>query len=262
MCAGDLDRLEATVDEMLEIDRRRPRPRRRDRDRQPDRLGADGEGGGAARARPARGGRSAARPGAARSDASAATPRPRAGSSSSKATVLAERGEIEAALALALRNRELTERLGDVFSRSMALTALAYVRLEAGEFAARAGGDRAGRRAATARRWAPAGRPRAGAPTLRARALLGLGRTEEALAQAEWAADTARRAGMHWQLPPAPGPRPGPRRGRRRRASSEALDEATEPPGSRGDDLAAGSRRAARRWPRVPAAQPTLPPLP
>ena len=31
-------------------------------------------------------------------------------------------GEIEAALALALRNRELTEQLGDVFSRTMALT--------------------------------------------------------------------------------------------------------------------------------------------
>ena len=44
-----------------------------------------------------------------------------------QACVLADRGETEAALAMARRNCELTEQLGDVFSRSSALTTLAYV---------------------------------------------------------------------------------------------------------------------------------------
>ena len=117
-------------------DRRGPRARRRNRDRQPASLGADGEIGRPARARPTRGGRSDARRGAAQSPPNATTRRPRAGRLGSKTAVLADRGEIEAALALALRNCELTERLGDVFSHSMALTALAYVQIEAGEFEA------------------------------------------------------------------------------------------------------------------------------
>jgi class 3 adenylate cyclase len=121
---------------------------------------------------------------------------------SSKATVLAESGEIEAALALALRNRELTERLGDVFSRTMSLSSLAYVQLEAGEFAAALEAvelaDAAYREA-----MGSGGETEGWRASLRSRALLGLGRPDEALAQAQWAADTARRRGMHWQLPPA-----------------------------------------------------------
>jgi class 3 adenylate cyclase/tetratricopeptide (TPR) repeat protein len=53
-----------------------------------------------------------------------------------RAQLLADRGDTEGALAVAFRNRELTERLGDVFSRTVALTSLAYVEVEGGEFEA------------------------------------------------------------------------------------------------------------------------------
>ena len=64
--------------------------------------------------------------------------------------------------------------------------------------------------------------------TLRARALLGLERPEEALAQAEWAAHTARRRGMHWQLPAALLVLAEARDAAGQPGVAEALDEATE----------------------------------
>ncbi len=70
---------ERALDEVLELCRRRPPRRRRDRHRQPVRLGDDGEGPGAARARPARGGRRAVRRGAADRRPSRATRRSPAG---------------------------------------------------------------------------------------------------------------------------------------------------------------------------------------
>ena len=232
MCAGDLDRLEATVDEMLEI-----------LDGDPD-LGA-----GIVIGSPIAWGRMA--------KAVAVRERGHAEEAddlldralreatergdheteswvlSSKATVLAEGGEHEAALALALRNRELTERLGDVFSRTMSLSSLAYVHLEAEEFPAAleaieladgsyreamgSGGETEGWRAA-----------------LRARALLGLGRSEEARTHAEWAADTARRRGMNWQLPAALLVLAQARAATGEAGVGEALDEATAVASSRG----------------------------
>jgi adenylate cyclase len=201
MCAGDLDRLEATVDEMLEIG------------------GGDPDvGAGIVIGSPVAWGlmaksvaqRERGLPDEAermldealREATERGDPEAESWSLGSKSAVLADRGEIEAALALGLRNRELTERLGDVFSRSMALNALTYVHLVAGEFetaleaieladrgyreAMGAGGETEGWRAC-----------------LRARALLGLERPDEALEEAEWAAATARRRGMNWQLPPA-----------------------------------------------------------
>ena len=72
------------------------------------------------------------------------------------------RGDVEGGLALARRNCELTERLGDVFSRSLALTNLAWTQLAAGEYAdALASIERPS--ASTARRWTTAARWRAGA---------------------------------------------------------------------------------------------------
>jgi adenylate cyclase len=145
----------------------------------------------------------------------------------SKSAVLADRGEIEAALAMARRSCELAEQLGDVFSRSVSLTALAYVQLEAGENeealetieladrlyreAMGAGGETEGWRA-----------------TLRARALFGVGREAEAEAQAEWAAETARRRGMNWQLPPALNVLARIRAASGTPGVETALDEATE----------------------------------
>jgi class 3 adenylate cyclase/tetratricopeptide (TPR) repeat protein len=119
-----------------------------------------------------------------------------------KAQLLADRGDTEGALAVALRNRELTDRLGDVFSRTVALSSLAYVEVEAGEFeAALADVGRADRDYLEA--MGTRGEMDAWRGTIRARALLGAGRAEEALEQAEKAAAGSRQRQMHWQLPPA-----------------------------------------------------------
>jgi class 3 adenylate cyclase/tetratricopeptide (TPR) repeat protein len=119
-----------------------------------------------------------------------------------KAQLLADRGDTEGARAIALRNRELADRLGDVFSLTIALTSLAYVEVEAGEFeAAVVDVERADRGYLEAME--THGEMDAWRGTLRARALLGAGRAEEALAQAEEAAETSRRREMLWQLAPA-----------------------------------------------------------
>jgi adenylate cyclase len=226
MCAGDLDRLEATVDEMFEIVDGDPELgagivvgspiawglmaksvalRERGRLDEADRM-ID----------------KALRIATERDD-----PETESWTLGSKSAVLADRGEIEAALALALRNRELTERLGDVFSRTMALTSLAYVRLEAGEPSAALEeielADRGYREA-----MGTGGETEGWRGSLRARALLDLGRSADALTQAEWASSTARRRGMHWQLPPALLTLAQARAATGAPGVAEALDEATE----------------------------------
>ncbi|MGV1049840.1 MAG: adenylate/guanylate cyclase domain-containing protein [Solirubrobacterales bacterium] len=119
-----------------------------------------------------------------------------------KSLVVADAGEIEAALATTRRNRELTERLGDVFSRSTALTAATYVLLAAGEneeaLATVELADGVYREAMRS-----GGESEAWRSTLRARALLALGRRERALEEIEWALASARRRQMGWQIPPA-----------------------------------------------------------
>src|SRR6185295_16701373 len=120
----------------------------------------------------------------------------------SKSLLVADRGEHEAALALARRNCELTEQLGDVFSRTTALTSLSYVQVVAGEHEdALASIERADRLYREA--MGSGGETEAWRSTLRARALLGLDRSDEALEEIEWAADTARRREMGWQIPTA-----------------------------------------------------------
>ena len=64
--------------------------------------------------------------------------------------------------------------------------------------------------------------------TLRARALLGAGRTSDALAQAEWATDTARRREMGWQIPTALHTLAQARAAAGAQDVEEALDEAAE----------------------------------
>jgi len=119
-----------------------------------------------------------------------------------KSTLLAERGELEAAMALARRNCELTDQLGDVFSRTLALTSLGYVQIAVGDHAEAVEtielSDRTYREAMNA-----GGEGEAWRGTLRARALLGAGRREEALEQAEAAVETSREREMNWQLPGA-----------------------------------------------------------
>jgi class 3 adenylate cyclase/tetratricopeptide (TPR) repeat protein len=112
------------------------------------------------------------------------------------------RRDPEAALAIARRNVELTDRLGDVFSRSLALSNLAWTQmigeeyeeaLEAIEESERLyrgamdnGGEMEGWRS-----------------QLRARALVLVGRTDEGLELAEEAARIARERGMLWSYPVA-----------------------------------------------------------
>jgi class 3 adenylate cyclase/tetratricopeptide (TPR) repeat protein len=225
MCAGDLDGLEATADEMLEL------------------IGSDQEvGAGIVIGSPRAWGlmaKSSCRRERGRPDEAEVLldealricveredPETESWTLGSKSAVLADRGEIEAALALGLRNCELTERLGDVFSHSMALSALTYVHLEAGEFSAALEAieqaERGYREA-----MASGGETEGWRATLRARALLGLDRNLEALSQAEWAADTARRRGFHWQLPPALLTLAQARDATASAGVTEALDEAT-----------------------------------
>jgi len=119
---------------------------------------------------------------------------------SNQALMLAMRGELDAAIALARRNCELTERLGDVFSRSLAFSNLGGTLIAAGDYAgalvALEESERIYRAAVSEgdemETW------RAG---LRAEALVGVGRAEEALELAEWASETARERGMLWSLP-------------------------------------------------------------
>ncbi|HVY78457.1 MAG TPA: adenylate/guanylate cyclase domain-containing protein [Solirubrobacterales bacterium] len=146
---------------------------------------------------------------------------------SNQALMLSMRGEFDAALALARRNCELTERLGDVFSRSLALANLGGARIAAGDYAGALESleeaERVTRAAASngdeMETW------RAG---LRAQALIGIGRSEEGLELAEWAAAVARERGMLWSLPVALQAIAIARAATGREGVETALDEAAE----------------------------------
>jgi class 3 adenylate cyclase/tetratricopeptide (TPR) repeat protein len=121
---------------------------------------------------------------------------------SNQAGLLALRGESEAGLAVARRNVELTDKLGDVFSRSLAFSNLSWTQLNGGDAEGALesieeserlyretmdnGGEMASWRA-----------------HLRSQALREVGRVEEAVEAAEWAAETARERGFLWTYPAA-----------------------------------------------------------
>jgi class 3 adenylate cyclase/tetratricopeptide (TPR) repeat protein len=121
---------------------------------------------------------------------------------SNQAGLMAFRSEPEAGLALARRNVELTDRLGDVFSRSLALSNLSWTQLNSGDAegalesieeserlyreAMDNGGEMASWRA-----------------HLRSQALREVGRTDEAIEVAEWAVKTSRERGFLWTYPAA-----------------------------------------------------------
>ncbi len=115
---------------------------------------------------------------------------------------LVMRRDPEAALALARRNCELTDRLGDVFSRSLALSNLAWAQLIAEEYEealeAIEESERLYREA-----MGNGGELEGWRGQLRARALVMVGRTEEGLAVAEQAARIAGERGMLWSYPVA-----------------------------------------------------------
>ena len=119
---------------------------------------------------------------------------------SNLALMLAMREEPEAAVALARRNCELTERIGDVFSRSLALACLGGVQVTAGDPAAGLESIEVAER--TYREaMGIGGEMQTWRAALRTDALTGAGRVEEAIEHAEWAAALARERGMLWSLP-------------------------------------------------------------
>jgi tetratricopeptide (TPR) repeat protein len=112
------------------------------------------------------------------------------------------RRDPEAALAIARRNVELTDRLGDVFSRSLALSNLAWAQLIAeeneGALESIEESERLYREAMD-----NGGEMEGWRGQLRARALVQVGREEEAVEVAEQAAKVARERGMLWSYPVA-----------------------------------------------------------
>lgn len=116
--------------------------------------------------------------------------------------LLAMRDEPEAALAAARRNCELTDRLGDVFSRSLALSNLSWTQMNAGDpEAALESIEEAERLYREA--IGNGGEMEAWRLQLRAQALTRVGRPEEAIEVAERAATIAREREMLWTYPVA-----------------------------------------------------------
>ncbi len=119
---------------------------------------------------------------------------------SNLAFLLAMRGDIEGGMALGRRNCDLTERLGDVFSRTLAVANLATVQLVAEDFAgALESIDTAERIYREA--MPDGGEMEAWRAGIRAEALTGLGRAPEAISVAESSVRNAREHGLRWTLP-------------------------------------------------------------
>jgi class 3 adenylate cyclase/tetratricopeptide (TPR) repeat protein len=141
--------------------------------------------------------------------------------------MMAMRGETEAAVALGRRNCELTERLGDVFSRSLALANLAASHLAAGEYEEAL---EAIEEAEQVYRGAMdnGGEMEAWRAAIRGEALIGVGRIEEAVELARWASEIARERGMLWALPLTLQVLALARAAAGLEGADEALDEAAE----------------------------------
>jgi class 3 adenylate cyclase/tetratricopeptide (TPR) repeat protein len=142
-----------------------------------------------------------------------------------QALMLAMRGDFDAGVALARRNCELTERLGDVFSRSIALSNFGGTQIAAGDYA---GALESLEEAERVYRAAVSGgdEMEAWRASLRAEALTGVGRAEEGLELAEWAVEIARKRGLLWSLPVALQAVAIARAATGRGGVEEALDEA------------------------------------
>jgi class 3 adenylate cyclase/tetratricopeptide (TPR) repeat protein len=146
---------------------------------------------------------------------------------SNQALLLGMRGEAEAGIALGRRNCELTERLGDVFSRSLAVANLGAVQLVAEDYAAALDSFEEAER--VYRDAVPDGdEMEAWRDALRAQALAGVGRTEEGVALAERAVAIARERGMRWSLPLALLATARTRTSAGAAGADEALNEAAE----------------------------------
>jgi adenylate cyclase len=142
-----------------------------------------------------------------------------------RAMLLAMRGDPEAGMAVGRRNCELTERLGDVFSRSLALGNLGAAQLAAEDYAAALDSFEAAERL---HREAMDGgdEQEAWRAAVRAEALNGVGRTGEAIELAAWAAEVAAKRELRWSLPLALLALARARTAGGQEGAREALDEA------------------------------------
>jgi len=117
-----------------------------------------------------------------------------------EALLLAMRGEADAAVAVGRRNCEMTERLGDVFSRSLALENLGTAQLAAEDYSRALESfeeaERLYREAMDS-----GGELEAWRDAVRAEALTGVGRADEAIGVATRAAEVARERELLWSLP-------------------------------------------------------------
>jgi class 3 adenylate cyclase/tetratricopeptide (TPR) repeat protein len=143
----------------------------------------------------------------------------------SKALLLAMRGDTSAGVAVGRRNCELTERLGDVFSRSLALGNLGTAQLAAEDYA---GALESFEEAEHLHREAMDGgdEQEAWRAAVRAEALTGTGRSEEAIEIAGEATEIARRRELRWSLPLALLALARARTAAGQDGASQALDEA------------------------------------
>jgi hypothetical protein len=82
--------------------------------------------------------------------------------------------------------------------------------------------------------------------SLRAEALIGVGRVEEAVELAQWASDTARERGMLWSLPQALSVLALARAAAGREGTEAALDEAAEVAARTGAQISLEGIEAAR----------------
>jgi class 3 adenylate cyclase/tetratricopeptide (TPR) repeat protein len=119
---------------------------------------------------------------------------------SNRALMLATNGDVDGGIAMARRNCELTERLGDVFSRSLAIANLGAAQLVGEDYAGALKSLESAERIYL-HAMDNGGEMETWRAAARARALTGVGRNEEALELAAWAAESARERGLLWSLP-------------------------------------------------------------
>ena len=171
-----------------------------------------------------------------------------------KALLLSVHGDPDRSLALAQRNYELTEHLGDVFSRTRALTTLCWVRLQVGDAS---GALEAIERADRIYREAmgSGGEAEAWRTALFALALLGVDRVPDALEHAERAAAIARDRGMRWAEPRALRALGEARAAAgEEEGASEAFEEAAAVARETGSVFELGQVEAARESARIAAS--------
>ncbi|HEX3241997.1 MAG TPA: adenylate/guanylate cyclase domain-containing protein [Solirubrobacterales bacterium] len=164
---------------------------------------------------------------------------------SNHAYLVALKGDIDEGLELSRRSLEETERLGDIFSRTLATSNLAAVQLMAGDPESALASIEAAER--IYREAMPEdGEMAIWRASVRSEALTGVGRADEAMAVAEAGAEEAREYSLGWSLPLALRALAKARAAAGRAGVAEALEEGEALARSRGCEMSANSIAAER----------------